>query len=160
MPEVNCAYDVMLNVDDLTGHPRNPNTHSEEQVRLLAKVIEAQGWRAPITVSTASGYIVRGHARLLAAEELGLEEVPVDYQDYGSEAEETADLVADNRLAELADTDRLVLKDILLEYDTGATDMELFGFTFDDLEELMTAAPPPEPEPEVCPRCGYNLSDA
>jgi len=109
-----------------------------QQIELLAKIIRAQGWRAPITVSTRSGFIVRGHGRLLAAQKLGVAEVPVDYQDYASEAEEWADLVADNRIAELAEMDNTALKDLLQELDTGAFDMELTGFTDEELEDLMT----------------------
>jgi len=106
---------------------------------LLAKIIDYQGWRNPIVVSTRSGFIVKGHARLTAAEVLELEEVPVDYQDYDSEAQEWADMLADNRIAELAEIDRTVLKDLIEELDTGAVDIELTGYTDDVIEDLMTA---------------------
>jgi len=84
------------------GNPRNPNKHPQEQIKLLATIIRSQGWRAPITVSRQSGYVVRGHGRLAAAILLGTEVVPVDYQNYATEAEEWADLIADNRIAELS----------------------------------------------------------
>jgi hypothetical protein len=51
-------------VESVVGNPRNPNVHPERQIELLAKIISAQGWRAPITVSTRSGFVVRGHGRL------------------------------------------------------------------------------------------------
>jgi len=94
MPKVPvyCAYTEMVEINNLVENPRNPNQHPEKQIELLAKVIAAQGWRAPITVSNLSGYIVRGHGRLAAARLLGLQIVPVDRQDYGSDAEEWADL--------------------------------------------------------------------
>ena len=135
---VNCAYDEMVPLHKLVPNPRNPNTHPEEQLRLLAKIIDYQGWRNPIVVSTRSGFIVKGHARLTAAERLGLTEVPVDYQDYESEAQEWADLLADNRIAELAEMDRPMLKDLLQEIDTGDFDLELTGFTETVLEDMMT----------------------
>ena len=135
---VNCAHDVMVPIHKLVRNPRNPNTHSDEQIRLLAKVIDYQGWRNAIVVSTRSGFIVKGHARLSAAELLELEEVPVDNQDYDSEAQEWADMLADNRLAELAEIDRAVLKDLIEELDTGAVDMELTGYTDNVIEDLMT----------------------
>ena len=135
---VHCKHDKMVGVSELKPHPRNPNTHGDEQIRLLAKMIVTQGWRCPITVSNRSGFIVRGHARLLAAQAAGLEQVPVDYQNYADEATELADLVADNRIAELAELDRPMLKDVLEELDTGALDMELTGFTDDALKELMS----------------------
>lgn len=138
MVAVNCAYDQMVPLHKLVPNPRNPNTHPEEQLRLLAKIIDYQGWRNPIVVSTLSGFIVKGHARLTVAERLQLDEVPVDYQDYENEAQEWADLLADNRIAELAETERTVLKDLLEELDTGAMDMELTGYTDTVIEDLMT----------------------
>ena len=101
---VYCAFDKIVELSDLTPNPKNPNSHPENQVELLAKVIEAQGWRAPVKVSTRSGLIVSGHGRYMAAKVIGCP-VPVDYQDYPSEAEEMADLLADNRIAELAEMD-------------------------------------------------------
>lgn len=149
----------MVPVADLKPNPRNPNKHPAEQVRLLAKNIEHHGWRLPITVSNRSGLIVRGHARLLAAQRLGLAEAPVSYQDYATEEAELADLLTDNRLAELAEMDNPGLKDLLEELDTGALDMELTGFTEGELERLMSQFHIPErpriedllPNPELRP---------
>jgi hypothetical protein len=76
--EVHCAYDELVSLEKLVPNPRNPNTHPENQIRLLAKIIEAQGWRAPITVSKRSGFIVRGHGRLEAARVLKCESAPVE----------------------------------------------------------------------------------
>ena len=43
----------------------------------------------------------------------------MDYQNYTNEAEEYADLVADNRIAELAEIDNKLLADIFADIDTG-----------------------------------------
>ena len=91
-----CAFDSLIDPKTLVGNPRNPNHHPAEQIALLAQIIQAQGWRAPITVSNQSGFVVRGHGRLAAALLFGAETVPVDYQNYSNEAEEWADLIADN----------------------------------------------------------------
>jgi DNA modification methylase len=135
---VYCAHAEMRSVDKLIPHPRNPNRHPPEQLRLLAKVIRGNGWRSPIVVSKRSGYVIKGHGRREAAILAGLTEAPVDVQDYASEAEEMADLVADNRIAELAEMDGAALKDLLESMDTGEIDMELAGFTEDALADLMT----------------------
>jgi DNA modification methylase len=110
---IHCAYDEVVDVASLVPNPRNPNRHPEAQIDLLARIIAAQGWRAPITVSNRSGFIVRGHGRLLAALKAGWREVPIDRQDYDSEAAEWADLIADNRLAELAESDSESLLELL-----------------------------------------------
>ena len=104
--KVECAHDKIVPLKDLKEHPRNPNKHPPEQIKLLAKIIRVSGWRNPIVVSNRSGCITKGHARLRAAMALGEKTVPVDLQDYASEADEIADMIADNRIAELADLDR------------------------------------------------------
>lgn len=136
---VYCAHDELVPIEKLVGHPRNPNTHPKSQIKLLAKIIESQGWRSPITVSRQSGYIIKGHGRLAAAVLLKTPRVPVDYQDYESEAAEFADLIADNRLSELAEIDTKSLTDLLTEMDTGEIDIELTGYTDDDIESLIGA---------------------
>ena len=136
---VYCAHDAIVDVAKLVPNPKNPNTHPDEQIQLLGRIIRQTGWRAPITVSTRSGFIVKGHGRLSAALLEGVKEVPVDYQNYASEAEEYADLVADNRIAELAEIDNKMLADIFAEVDTGEIPMELTGFTEKEVEKLVTA---------------------
>ena len=50
-PKIKCSYKKLVPVDKLNPHPQNPNKHPEKQIKLLAKIISAQGWRNPITVS-------------------------------------------------------------------------------------------------------------
>jgi ParB-like chromosome segregation protein Spo0J len=169
-PLVNCAFDELVALEKLVPNPRNPNQHPQSQVALLAKVIAHQGWRSPVVVSTRSGFIVAGHGRYEAAKVLGLSAVPVDYQDFATEADEWAHLVADNRLAELAEADESALKGLLAELKAGDFDLDLAGFDAAALEALL--ADPPQPEapdefPEVdediptdfqCPKCSYRWS--
>lgn len=136
-PVVHAAHDRMVPTKDLKPNPANPNRHSQEQVELLARIIEKAGWRQVVTVSNLSGLVVRGHGRLEAAILLGLAEVPVDFQDYASEAEELADMVADNRLAELADRDYMALADLFAHLDTGEIDLELTGYDEEDIRAIL-----------------------
>jgi hypothetical protein len=135
---VHCAHTDVVDVTKLIPNPRNPNMHPARQIELLGKVIRAQGWRAPITVSRRSGFVVRGHGRLQAALRVGLAEVPVDYQDYADEAAEWADLIADNRIAELAEMDLELLKEGLLLLKDSAFDVELAGFDAVEFDRLIT----------------------
>ena len=134
-----CAHDAIVDVAKLVPNPKNPNQHPDSQIQLLGRIIRQAGWRQPITVSKRSGFIVKGHGRLAAALLEGMKEAPVDYQNYTTEAEEYADLVADNRIAELAETDNKLLADIFAEIDTGEIPMELTGYTEDEVESLVTA---------------------
>jgi hypothetical protein len=135
---VHCAHAAIVDWSTLRPHPKNPNRHPETQIALLAKNIRSLGWRHPVIVSKLSGYIVAGHARIEAAKLLNINAVPVDYQPFANTEEETAYLIADNRIAELAERDNAILKDLLQELDTGATDMDLTGYTEHALETLMT----------------------
>lgn len=169
-PAVCCAFDAMVGIDKLIPNPRNPNQHPPAQIALLAKVIVYQGWRAPIVVSKRSGFVVAGHGRLQAARILGLSEVPVDFQDFPSEADEHSHMISDNRLAELAESDEAVLRELLSELKSADFSMDLTGFDATALDALLTLPVDPEPPAEfpeadenipteyTCPKCRYAWS--
>ncbi len=77
---VYCAHDKIVDTNSLVGNPRNPNKHPKEQITALAKIIKRQGWRHPIVVSNRSGFVVKGHGRLLAAKEIGAKQVPLIFR--------------------------------------------------------------------------------
>ena len=133
---VHCAHDALVDITELIPNPRNPNKHGDKQVALLAKIIRHQGWRAPITVSKRSGFIVTGHGRLEAAKLLQVQTVPVDFQDFATEADEWAHLVADNRIAELAEIDSGELSGLLKELEAAGVDLDLAGFDAEALVEV------------------------
>lgn len=141
--DVYCRHDKLVDITELIENPRNPNTHPEKQIALLAKIIRAQGWRSPIVVSERSGFIVKGHGRLQAAKTLQVEKVPVEYQQYENEAAEYADLIADNRISELSVADEDAIQDLLqdvtifdseFDFDITGFDMESLGKF--DIEEV------------------------
>lgn len=134
---VYCSHDELVDVVSIVGNPRNPNKHDEKQIELLARIIKQQGWRKPITVSRRSGFVVSGHGRLAAAVKLKAAVVPVDYQDYATEAEEWADLVADNRIAELSSIDEDMLSDLLTEINDTDFDMLLTGYEQEEIDALL-----------------------
>ncbi|MEI6818090.1 MAG: ParB/Srx family N-terminal domain-containing protein [Verrucomicrobiota bacterium] len=135
--EVWCSFDKLVPVGELKPNPRNPNTHPQRQIELLAKNIRYFGWRQTITISKLTGLIVSGHGRLMAAKHLGVEVVPVDYQDFASENDELAVLVADNRLAELSTVDLNELEKIASEWKSIDFDTILAGFEPADIEGLL-----------------------
>lgn len=104
-PKIHCAYDELVSIEKLVPHPKNRNQHSEEQIERLASILEYQGIRKPCVVSKRSGFMTTWHGRLLAAKYAKWTHVPVNYQDYDSEEQEYADLVADNAIAEWATLD-------------------------------------------------------
>lgn len=130
-----CLHDAVISSASCKPFPKNPNIHSEKQISLLAKVISLNGWRNPIIISKRSGYITKGHGRLLAAKvllESGYSDsIPVEYQEYSSEADELADIVADNRISELSSLDAILTNELmdLTKIDLGdGFDFGAFGF--------------------------------
>ena len=134
---IHCAYDELKSIAEVVANPRNPNTHPEKQLKLLAKIIEAHGWRVPITVSKRSGFVIRGHGRLAAAQLLGCENVPVDLQDYKNDAEEWADMIADNRIAELSEIDHDELMQLVVDLDSMDYDTGLLGYSDKSVAEML-----------------------
>ena len=151
---VHCSHSAIVDIEEAVPNPRNPNKHPDKQIAMLAKIIRQQGWRNPVVISDRSGFVVKGHGRVEAALLLQVATIPVDVQHYETEAEEWSDMMADNRIAELAEIDNSVLKDLLEELDTGDWDMDITGFDVDALEDLMTQTIPEEdevPEPPAEP---------
>lgn len=135
-----CTYDEITPTNTLRPNPRNPNKHGQEQVRMLAEIIGKTGWRENITVSRRSGFIVKGHGRLQAAQSKRWGFVPIEYQEYASEAEELNDLLADNRLAELSSMDDEMLSTLLQDLkENSDLPFELTGYNDKDLEKLLAS---------------------
>lgn len=103
--KVHCLHDALVPIDELKPHGRNRNKHPKDQIERLAKILNYQGWRKPVTVSKLSGQVTSGHGRMEAAKLNGWTEVPVSYQDYENEDQEIADLTADNAIAAWSELD-------------------------------------------------------
>lgn len=147
----------MVPLADLKPHPKNPNKHSEEQIKRLAMVFEHQGIRHPIIVSSLSGCIAAGHGRLAAAKLNGYTEFPVDVQHFETPEIEYQFLVSDNSLSDWSELD---LSQINLDLqELGPFDVDLLGiesFTVDVAESLLEEEPEAKEE-KKCPACGEIL---
>ena len=97
-PLAMASHIEMWVVGRLIPYARNPRTHSDAQIAQIAASIAEFGFNNPILVDTKAG-IIAGHGRLLAAQKLGLKEVPVIVLDHLSEAQKRAYIIADNQLA-------------------------------------------------------------
>lgn len=140
--KVQCAYDLLMDVEELKkrAYPNNPNKHSDNQLILLADIYKQTGIRHTVIVSKLSGRIVAGHGRVGAADLVSLSKMPVDLQDFKDEAEERAFLLADNRIAELAERDESLVKGHLEFLQTEGLDLAFTGYTGKDLASIMDSA--------------------
>ena len=114
----------------------NPRTHTPEQVAQIAASIREWGWTNPILVG-ADNDVLAGHARLLAARQLGMSEVPVIQLGHLSEAQRRALVVADNQLALNAGWDEDALRVELAALQEQDFDVDLLGFDDDELARLL-----------------------
>ena len=115
----------MVDINSIVRNPKNANRHSVEQIKRLEKLIKYQNFRNPLIVSKRTGFLVVGHGRLEAAINLGMEKVPVIYQEFKDEAQEYAYLISDNEIARWAELDRHKLYEELKENDID--DIDLLG---------------------------------
>lgn len=123
------------NIADLIPYARNSRTHSDEQVAKIAASIKEFGFLNPIILDADSG-IVAGHGRVLAAQKLGMTELPCVEASHLTEAQKRAYIIADNRLALDAGWDDEMLRVEFAELDEAGFDLELTGFTLDEIEAL------------------------
>ena len=122
-------------VASLVPYARNARTHSEAQVAQLAASVTEWGWTTPVLVDEA-GQIIAGHGRVLAAQRLGLAEVPVMVAAGWSETQKRAYVIADNKLAENAGWDENLLRLELGELQGLGFDPATIGFDADALKAL------------------------
>lgn len=125
-------------VESLIPYARNSRTHSDEQVAQIAASIREFGWTNPILIDGANG-IIAGHGRLLAARKLGMAEVPVIQLDGMTETQKKAYIIADNKLALNAGWDDELLKLEIEEVNLEDFEIELIGFSQDELNNLIGA---------------------
>lgn len=134
---VHCLFDEIKDVAELVPNPRNPNTHSMQQIELLSKLITYHGWRAPVVVSNRSGFIVSGHGRYEAARLLDDSRVPVVSQDFETEADEWAHLIADNQISELSSLSESKLAELIEDLDKEGINLDMTGFDSSEIEQLL-----------------------
>ena len=122
-------------VSSLIPYARNARTHSDEQVAQIAASIREWGWTMPVLVDEAGG-VIAGHGRILAAQKLGIADVPTMVARGWSEAQRRAYVLADNKLALNAGWDSDLLKVELLDLQGVGFDLALTGFDADELAAL------------------------
>ena len=122
-------------IERVFPYANNSRTHSDEQVSQIAASMKEWGWTNPILVDE-QGQIIAGHGRVLAARKLGLSEVPVVIAEGWSEAKKKAYVIADNKLALNAGWDENLLRLEIDELKSLNFDLELIGFTSNELQAL------------------------
>ena len=117
--------------DSLNPNMHNPRVHTKKQVGQIAQSIQSFGFNVPLLVDEHSS-VIAGHGRLLAAKQLGWQKVPVIRLEHLTKAQQSAFLIADNRLTENSSwDDRLLgeqlktLSEMDLTFELSATGFEI-----------------------------------
>ena len=115
-----------------------PRIHSPQIAQINGSIGEF-GWTTPILIN-AEGGVIGGHGRLEAAVQRGMDQVPVIRLAHLTPEQAQAYRIADNRLTELGEWDQGLLSAELEALQAVDFDLELTGFDWKALEDLM----PPE----------------
>ena len=122
-------------VDKLIPYARNSRTHNDEQVAQIMASIKEFGFTNPILIGS-DNVIIAGHGRFLAAQRLGMTEVPVIVLPDLTETQRRALVIADNRIALNAGWDEKMLALEIGELKDEDFDLTNLGFTDDELKAL------------------------
>lgn len=154
---------TLVPIEEIKPNPENRNSHSPEQVERLCKIIQYQGFRAPLIVSNQSGLLVAGHGRLIAAQKLGIKSLPVSFQDYDDDAQEYAAMVSDNSIASWSELDlssiNMDIQELGPEFDIALLGIKGFEIDPPQFEEIDPKKTPEEKDAllQSCPNCGVFL---
>jgi ParB-like chromosome segregation protein Spo0J len=148
---------ISKKISELSPAKYNPRTISSDSLGRLTKSLSELGNLQPITWNAKTGNIVGGHQRLKCYSALGKEEVEV-WAVWLDEVQEKAANIALNKLS--GEFDMPKLKDILEEIDVGEIDVDITGFSLEEISKMMEASMPEETESgggEKCLACGKPL---
>lgn len=142
-------------VDALIPYARNSRTHSEAQIAQIAGSIREFGFTNPVLIDAEDG-VIAGHGRVLAAQKLGLSEVPCIRLAHLTDIQKQAYIIADNKLALNAGWDDAMLACELADLVAAGYDTALTGFSEDEIAALSPEDIPPgltdeDAVPEVQP---------
>ena len=131
-----------VSIDAVIPYARNPRVNKEavskkEAMSKVAGSIKEYGFRQPIVIDEEM-VIVAGHTRLLAAQQLGLSEVPIHIAKDLSDVQIKAYRIADNKTHEFATWDEELLALELDELQKQGLDLDLTAFDSADIDRLLS----------------------
>jgi DNA modification methylase len=138
-------------LDKIKPYDKNPRTHPDSQIKLLADLMKKYGVDQPIVVDE-TGTILKGHGRRLAAIAAGFMEFPVAVHRGLSDADKSAIRIADNQSALLSGWDEELLRQEIVDLRMAHYDLDTLGFPPAELsgyllDKELRADPDALPEP-------------
>ena len=117
-------------ISELKEYESNPRLINDDAIEKVATSIKEFGFKVPIIVDE-DNVIVAGHTRKLAAQLIGMDEVPVIIADDLTEEQIKAFRLADNKVSEFSEWDFDKLEEEINSIESGFT-----GFTAEDIEKM------------------------
>ena len=117
----------------LVFYDRNAKIHSPEQVEALKKSIREFGFLTPCLIDKDMN-LIAGHGRVMAAKELGMQTVPCVLIEGLSEEQRRAYIMADNRLADMAEWNMEIVFEELQDLAFDGFDVSVTGFTLPETD--------------------------
>jgi ParB-like chromosome segregation protein Spo0J len=136
----------MAKVEDLVPYAKKAKKHPPGQIKKLAKMIEEFGFLQPVLVDK-DGVIVVGHGRVMAAHQLGIEEVPCKRLEHLTEEQIKAYRIADNKISESGWVEEALIEELRELQVLDESYLELTGFDEKEIGELLAAMPIEDEDP-------------
>jgi ParB-like chromosome segregation protein Spo0J len=124
---------VLVDIDQIKPYRANAKLHPQEQIDRIIRSINLTGFDQPIVTDT-SYVIIKGHGRLLAAQQMELKQVPVVVLDVPKDVADKARLI-DNKSSESGYDLEILLKELSRFQDDNIIDT---GYDQDEFKDLMS----------------------
>lgn len=125
----------MQKTEILSPYDRNSRVHSERQIDQIVNSIREFGFTIPVLVDEKS-MLIAGHGRVMAAQKMGLEEIPVMVATGWTDQQKRAYVIADNKLTENSTWDEELLKSEIKQLEFEEYNLDFLGFDVDELTNL------------------------
>ena len=123
---------ILVDIQSLKTYKKNPKNHTDKDINLIIKSVKRNGWGDPLLVCPETMEVLSGNGRLMAAQKLGMEQVPVVYAPKGMTEKQKADLViASNKLVEVSGYNKN-LEGLIQEFGLDSADL---GIDFAKVEK-------------------------
>ena len=149
----------LVDIDKIIPYETNNKIHPEEQIKMIATSIDKFKFDQPLVIDE-NNIIIKGHGRLLAAQQLKMGKVPCIIRTDMTEAEKKASRIADNKSNE-SNWDWGNLEIELEELKDMDFDMDWLGFDGEkiNIDDFFTNEniQPKEEKMIKCPECGAEF---
>jgi len=142
----------LTETNKIIPYENNTKIHPDAQIKLIADSIEKFNFDQPIVVDE-DFIVIKGHGRLLAAQHLKLDKVPVIIRTDLTEAQKIASRIADNKSNEsdwdfpLLNIELEELNDLDFDYDFGFEEDEILTPGIDEENKYTKKVDAPVYEP-------------